>query len=293
MKQLTVQGLAGFLVIVTLLAACTTTTTTTSGLPEARDARAAAETGDPERRANVRLELAGLYFQRGQGETALEEVNRALAAKADLPSAHNLRGLILASLDQPVAAEKAFQRALQLAPEDGATLHNYGWFLCQQRRFSEGDTQFNAAMAQPQDRDTPRTYLAQGVCQARAGQWGDAERSLSLSYELEATHSASALLRAGVLSSPDVLWYGIAGYTHTWFNGDLDIPGIFSASYDFDEGGLTAGAGVEVMLTDNVSWKSEYRYTNLGDVNIFSGGGFTLDSATNIQQVRSVLTYRF
>ena len=115
----------------------------------------------------------------------------------------------------------------------------------------------------------------------------------SLSYELEATHSASALLRAGVLSSPDVLWYGIAGYTHTWFNGDLDVPGLFSASYDFDEGGLTAGAGVEVMLTDNVSWKSEYRYTNLGDVNIFSGGGFTLDSATNIQQVRSVLTYRF
>ncbi len=199
MKRLTVQGLAGFLVIVTLLAACTTTTTTTSGLPEARDARAAAETGDPERRANVRLELAGLYFQRGQGETALEEVNRALAAKADLPSAHNLRGLILASLDQPVAAEKAFQRALQLAPEDGATLHNYGWFLCQQRRFSEGDTQFNAAMAQPQYRDTPRTYLAQGVCQARAGQWGDAERSLSRSYELDPANPMTAFNLAEVL----------------------------------------------------------------------------------------------
>lgn len=116
----------------------------------------------------------------------------------------------------------------------------------------------------------------------------------SLTYELEATHSASALLRAGVLSSPDVLWYGIAGYTHTWFNGDLAInPGVFSASYDFDQGGLTVGAGVEVMLTDAWSWKSEYRYTSLDDVNIATFGPVSIDAASNIQQVRSVLTYRF
>jgi type IV pilus assembly protein PilF len=204
-NMLAVRSLTGIFASLFLLAACTTTTTNTSGLPEARDARAAAEAGDPERRAQVRLELAGLYFQRGQGDTALEEVNRALAAKPDLTSAHNLRGLILASLDQPAAAEKAFQRALQLAPDDGATMHNYGWFLCQQRRFAEGDAQFNAAVAQAQYRDTPRTYLAQGVCQARAGQWGDAERTLSRSYELDPANPVAAfnlsevLLRRGEL----------------------------------------------------------------------------------------------
>lgn len=117
----------------------------------------------------------------------------------------------------------------------------------------------------------------------------------SLDYSLQATHSASALFRAGVLSSPDVLWYGIAGYTHTWFDGDLDVPGLFSASYDFDKGGLTVGGGVEVMLNDAWSWKTEYRYTSLAQQNIITAGGgaFTLDTDTNIQQVRSVLTYRF
>ena len=138
MNGATVPRLAAVLAAAVLLVACTTTTTTTSGLPEARDARAAAESGDPERRANVRLELAALYFQRGQGETALEEVNRALTAKPDLSAAHGLRGLILASLEQAAAAERAFQRALQLAPDDGGTMHNYGWFHCQQRRFAEG-----------------------------------------------------------------------------------------------------------------------------------------------------------
>ena len=39
-------------------------------------------------RAHVRLELAGLYFGRGQFDTALEEVERALVAKPDLADAH-------------------------------------------------------------------------------------------------------------------------------------------------------------------------------------------------------------
>ncbi len=194
-----VRGLAMLCLAVMTLGGCTTTTTTTSGLPEVRDARAAAESGDPDRRASVRLELAGLYFQRGQGETALEEVNRALAARPDLVVAHNLRGLILASLEQAPAAEQAFQRALRLAPGDGATMHNYGWFLCQQRRFAEGDAQFNSALAQPQYRDAARTFLAQGVCQARTDQWGNAERSLSRSFELDPANPVTAFNLAEVL----------------------------------------------------------------------------------------------
>lgn len=116
----------------------------------------------------------------------------------------------------------------------------------------------------------------------------------SASYELQATSSASALLRAGVLSSPDVLWYALAGYTHTWFDGEYAVtdPAI-SGSYEFDKGGLTAGAGVEVMLSDAWTWKTEYRYTSLDDIPLFDFGPVSVDSATNIQQVRSVLTYRF
>jgi transcriptional regulator with XRE-family HTH domain len=76
-------------------------------------------------------------------------------------------------------AEQSFQRALQLAPRDGDTLHNYGWFLCQQRRYDDADVQFNAALAAPQYAEVPRTLMARGVCQARAGRWLEAERSLA------------------------------------------------------------------------------------------------------------------
>ena len=67
------------------------------------------------------------------------------------------------------------------------------------RLWAEGDIQFNSAVAQPQYRDTPRTYLAQGVCQARAGQWGDAERSLSRSFELDPANPVTAFNLAEVL----------------------------------------------------------------------------------------------
>ena len=196
-----VQGLAvrAAACVVLLMAGCV-------AVPQGGDARSASpEPKDPERRAQVRLELAGLYFGRGQNTTALDEVKLALAAKPDLPEAHGLRGLIYASMGEVQLAQDSFLRALQLAPADGGAMHNYAWFLCQQRRFAEADAQFDAAVAQPQYRDSVRTLLAQGVCQARAGRWPEAERTLSRSYELDPSNPVTAfnlsevLLRRGEL----------------------------------------------------------------------------------------------
>lgn len=176
------------IVLTVLLTACTTTTTTTStpgNASEPRASRAAGEGSDPERLARTRLDLASAYLGRGQAQTALVEVRAALAAKPDLPEAYRLLGLIHAQLGDLRQAETNFQRALQLSPEDADTMHNYGWFLCQQQRYAEADVQFKAALAQPTYRDAARTTLVIGICQARAGRWADAERSLARAFELD------------------------------------------------------------------------------------------------------------
>ncbi|MFO1298213.1 MAG: type IV pilus biogenesis/stability protein PilW [Rubrivivax sp.] len=158
-----------------------------------------------ERRARVRLELAALYFSRVQSNTALDELKQALAANPDLPEAHNLRGLIYASLGDAATAEQSFRRALELSPRDGDTMHNYGWFLCQQRRYDDADATFQRAAELPTHGEAQRTLLARGVCQARAGRWADAERTLSRSYELDPSNPVTAfnlsevLLRRGEL----------------------------------------------------------------------------------------------
>ena len=181
--------------LLALLAAC-------ASPPPAADApqtRTQNEPGDPDRRAKVRLELAGLYFGRGQYSTALEEIKTAMAAKPDLPEAYGLRGLVYASMGEAALAEESFQRTLQLAPADGGTMHNFGFFLCQERRYAEAEIQFDKAMAQPQYRDVVRTLLAKGVCQARSGRWTDAERTLSRSYELDPANPVTAFNLAEVL----------------------------------------------------------------------------------------------
>ncbi|MBA4178465.1 MAG: type IV pilus biogenesis/stability protein PilW [Leptothrix sp. (in: Bacteria)] len=191
MTRRLLAGVTAWLAVL-LLAGCVSTTT---GGP----ARVEPDPADADKRARVRLELAGLYLGRGQTETALGEVDRAIAAKADLPEAYNLRGLIYATQGNLAQAEQSFQRALQLAPGNGDVMHNYGWFLCQQRRWADADAQFSAALALPQYRDAMRTLLAQGVCQARAGHWADAERTLSRSYELDPGNPVTAYNLSEVL----------------------------------------------------------------------------------------------
>jgi type IV pilus assembly protein PilF len=78
-------------------------------------------------------------------------------------------------------------------------MHNYGWFLCQQRRYADAEAQFNAALAVPNYRDAMRTLLTMGVCQARNNQWAEAEKTLQRSYEMDPTNPTTAMNLAEVL----------------------------------------------------------------------------------------------
>lgn len=154
---------------------------------------------DVQRRAEVRLELAALYFSRGQALPALDELRQALALRPEWPEALGLQALIQAAQGDLAAAEASFRRALTLAPTDGDLLHNHGWFLCQQRRYAEALQQFEKAVANPRYRDVPRTLLAQGVCLAREQRWAEAERALARSYEQDPANPATAFNLAEVL----------------------------------------------------------------------------------------------
>ncbi len=194
--------IALWVVVVLLAAACTSQTTVTETRP-GRDSGGTvtteADKGNPERRARARLELASLYLSRGQANEALGDVNNAIEAKPDMAEAYSLRGLIYGALGNMALAEQNFQRALQLAPNDADARHNYGWFLCQQKRYGEADAQFDNAVAQAQNREVVRTLLAKGVCLARAGKWPEAERTLSRSYELDPSNPATAYNLSDVL----------------------------------------------------------------------------------------------
>src|SRR5574341_1807964 len=112
------------------------------------------------RRARIRLELAANYFEMGQTAVALDEVKQSLASDATYADAHNLRGLIYLRLNDFAQAEESFRRALALRPGDSNVLHNFGWLLCQQKKYAEADQQFVRALNNPAYLARSKTLMA-------------------------------------------------------------------------------------------------------------------------------------
>jgi outer membrane immunogenic protein len=117
--------------------------------------------------------------------------------------------------------------------------------------------------------------------------------------------------RFGYLTSPNTLIYGLLAYTQaditafsdlTLFDGVGGVTASLSESADIEASGITVGAGIETKLAEHVSLKFEYRYTDLDD-DIMNSGGFTapgvlavsggeLDIDTDIHSVRALLVWR-
>lgn len=177
------------LALAALLAGCANKPGTPGAAPAAApgaDIVTASDEPAERKRARIRMELALGYFEHNQPTVALDEIKQALTADPNYAEAYSLRGLIYMRLDDPALAEDSFRRSIALNPREPNTLHNYGWLLCQLKRYADANQQFVAALAQPTYRDGARTLMAQGVCQMQAGQRPEAERTLMQAYELDA-----------------------------------------------------------------------------------------------------------
>lgn len=143
------------------------------------------EESEARRRARIRLELASGYFEEGKTDIALDEIRQVIAADPAFADAYNLRGLILMRLGDNRQAEDSFRRALALNPRDANAHHNYGWLQCQMGRYPESYRSFDLAIANPLYPDRAKSFMALGLCQARAGLRPEAEKSLARAYELD------------------------------------------------------------------------------------------------------------
>lgn len=179
------------------LAGCTSTVVR-DGKESAPEVKVAPDPQQIKRAAANRLELASLYFSRGQFSTALDEVKAVQQAAPNNAAAFNLSGLIYAALGNMAQADASFQRALQIEPTNADVMNNYGWFLCQNQRYKEAEAQFQQALGQPNYRGAAMTLRAMGNCQARDGRLEDAEASLTRSYQLDPSSAATAVNLADV-----------------------------------------------------------------------------------------------
>lgn len=159
------------------------------------------DSDEPElrKRARIRLELAVGYFEQGQTTVALDELKQSIATDPTYSEAYSLRGLIYMRLNDFRFAEESFKKALAISPRDANVMHNLGWLWCQQARFTESQQIFSQALANPQYGGRAKTWMAQGLCQMKAGQREDAERSLLKAYEMDPGNPVTAYNLATLL----------------------------------------------------------------------------------------------
>ena len=199
-QTLVMQALFGVAAVFLLASCATRDGVLPSNAPNAAAIVTESDETNARKRAKLRIELAIGYFQQGQTTVALDEIKQALAADPTFADAYNLRGLVYMRLDDAPAAEDSFRRAIALNPREPNVLHNYGWLLCQQNRYADAQQQFSAALAVSSYADRAKTLMTQGICQLRAGQRAEAERSLTQAYELDAANPVIGYNLASVLA---------------------------------------------------------------------------------------------
>ena len=132
----------------------------------------------PHDRARLHTELAAGYYERGQMDVAIDELKISVSLDPNYAQTYNIYGLVYAVLGEDRNAEQNFEHALQLAPNDSETHHNWGWYLCQHKREREALGQFELAVRNP-------LYRSPEVALVNAGRWADKNKRPPLTGRLE------------------------------------------------------------------------------------------------------------
>ena len=126
-------------------------------------------------RARLHTDLAVGYYERGQMDVAINELNQAVAADPSYAPAYNIFGLVYAVIGDDRKAEESFTHALALTPNDSDIHHNWGWYLCQHKREAEAIQQFEIAVQNRLYRTPEIALVNAGRCAQAMGDDRNAE----------------------------------------------------------------------------------------------------------------------
>jgi type IV pilus assembly protein PilF len=161
------------LALLALLAGCSSKQTAPE--PQQPSPPPPAQLANPQVRAQLHTDLGAGYYERGQMDVALDELNMAVKIDPSYAPAYNVLGLVYATLGDDRKAEQSFAQALQLAPADSDAHHNWGWYLCTHKRERESLAEFEIAVRNPLYRAPEVALVNAGRCSQALGDTRAAE----------------------------------------------------------------------------------------------------------------------
>ncbi len=128
--------------------------------------------------ADLYVNMATAYLQRGQLDVALERANQAVKVDSTSARARYVLAIVYQKLGQTVAAEAQFRAAVERDPNNADFRNAWGAILCNQKRYAEAQAQFEQALQNPLYQTPEVIWWNVADCAARAGDRVKAETSL-------------------------------------------------------------------------------------------------------------------
>ena len=119
---------------------------------------------EPDKVAQLNLELGLAYMGKNENETALKKLRKALKADPQFADAHNAIAILYSRLGKVEKAGSHYEKAVRFAPNDSRSLNNYGQYLCANGQRKKADTMFKRALENPLYQTPEFAHLNAGLC---------------------------------------------------------------------------------------------------------------------------------
>jgi type IV pilus assembly protein PilF len=172
--------------LVGLLAGCSTSSSKPINKPQ------------PERAAEINLELGIDYLRKGNLQQAKEKIDRAVEQDPRNAKAQSVAGMLYERLGDSSKADSHFARAVSLDPDNPDLKNNYAAYLCQKNRYERGE-KFALEAATNALYKTPEVgYLNAGNCARGAGDLKRAEENYRKALAVKPRFAEALLQMADV-----------------------------------------------------------------------------------------------
>ena len=147
-----------------LISACVSSKTTSTlnnpnGLAVEFNAEAAAQT---------RMKLALLYLENKQIQQAKENLDKALQYQPNNADVFRVFAYYYQQVNDDNKAEQFYKKSLSVDADNGDTYHNYGAFLCAQKRYEEAEIAFLKAIKSSNYNRIAASYQNAAICAEEA-----------------------------------------------------------------------------------------------------------------------------
>jgi type IV pilus assembly protein PilF len=134
-------------------------------------------TPQPERAAEINLELGIDYLRKGNLQQAKDKIDRSLEQNPRSAKAQSVAGMLYDRLGETSKADGHYQRAVSLEPNNPDIKNNFAVYQCQKKRFDRGEKLALEAAANPLYKTPEIALLNAGNCARGAGELQRAEET--------------------------------------------------------------------------------------------------------------------